>query len=476
MQSSDQSVDRFRGKLATLLAVRSAASWLTGWAFLWGTAVLVLRATSHIPRELLLWGLAGIPLALVPALLLTRCQIPSRSAVRALLDRHNALGGMLMAGAELPLGRWDDTLPEPALPRVHWRGAKTLTLLAAATAYLLLGFLLPQRFILPASDPPLDIRREVVRLSGQIEVLKEEKLLEPARAEDLQKRLTQLSEEASGREPAKTLEALDRVADTTSKKAKEAAEAALRKTEQLTAAESLAATLRRKKRKGEPALQDKTRKQAMEELARLTRKAAEENERLKKALDQETLKSMEDALDPEQQAVLEKLAEALRDAKGDLSRMMGKLHKARLIDADKLKDLERCGECDGEALEAFLKANEGKGTMRELVARFRLSLPGKGGVDRGPGPADLTFGKPTEETKHDFKEQALPPGTVADLKQSRLQGVSPSAPKVEPGGTVSSGALAAASSGSGSANTQVVLPRHKAAVERYFERPPRSPK
>src|SRR5262249_33304136 len=156
---------------------------------------------------------------------LARHQTPSRAAVRALLDRHNALGGILMAGAELPLGRWDETLAEPALPHIRWRGAKTLTLLAAATAYLLLGFLLPQQFILPAADHPLDIHGGVVRLPGQIEVLKEENLLEPARAEDLQKRLTQLSEEASGREPAKTLEALDRVADTTSKKAKEAAEA-----------------------------------------------------------------------------------------------------------------------------------------------------------------------------------------------------------------------------------------------------------
>src|SRR5438105_4242100 len=81
-------------------------------------------------------------------------------------DRHNALGGMLMASEELPLGRWDEALPEPALPRVSWRGQKALALLAAATAYLLVGFLLPQRFIAQASNPPLDIRREVIRLSG----------------------------------------------------------------------------------------------------------------------------------------------------------------------------------------------------------------------------------------------------------------------------------------------------------------------
>src|SRR5438093_10687694 len=117
-----------------------------------------------MPRNPLLWCLAGVPLVLVPALLLARRQTPSRSAVRALLDRHNALGGMLMAGAELPLGRWDETLPEPAPPRVCWRGQKALTLLVAATAYLLVGFLLPQRFIAPVSNPPLDVNREVTRL------------------------------------------------------------------------------------------------------------------------------------------------------------------------------------------------------------------------------------------------------------------------------------------------------------------------
>src|SRR5213080_1556034 len=100
MSTPEQLVDGFRRRLAALLAVRHAAAWLTGWGFLWGTAVLVLRSAAGTPRPLLLGGLAGVPLALVPALLLARRQTPSRQAVRALLDRHNALGGVLMAGAE----------------------------------------------------------------------------------------------------------------------------------------------------------------------------------------------------------------------------------------------------------------------------------------------------------------------------------------------------------------------------------------
>jgi len=97
--------------------------------------------------------------------------------------------------------------------------------------------------------------------------------------------------------------------------------------------------------------------------------------------------------------------------------------------------------------------------------------PGKGGTNQGPAPTELTFGKPSPEIDKQLKEEALPPAALADLKESKLRGVSPSAPKVDPGGAASSGALAGSAAGGGSANTQVVLPRHRGAVERYFSRP-----
>ena len=48
------------------------------------------------------------------------------------------------------------------------------------------------------------------------------------------------------------------------------------------------------------------------------------------------------------------------------------------------------------------------------MAQFRLQQPGQGVQDRGPAPAPLTFGKPTEGSDP-FKEQALPPGSRAYL-------------------------------------------------------------
>ena len=68
-------------------------------------------------------------------------------------------------------------------------------------------------------------------------------------------------------------------------KAREAAETALRKTEQLAQAEALADALRKKRKPKEGGLGDKARKEALEELARLTRAAAREGEQLKHKID-----------------------------------------------------------------------------------------------------------------------------------------------------------------------------------------------
>jgi hypothetical protein len=84
----------------------------------------------------------------------------------------------------------------------------------------------------------------------------------------------------------------------------------------------------------------------------------------------------------------------------------------------------------------------------------------------------LTWGKPNSEEGFKFQEHVLPPGALDALKSTPLQ-------ETHGGGEVihkksseaaSSGALREAAAGSGSANTQVILPRHRAAVERYFER------
>jgi hypothetical protein len=299
-------------------------------------------------------------------------------------------------------------------------------------------------------------------LAEQIEVLKEEAILEPERAESLKQKLNQLQEEASGTDPVKTLEALDHLHDVTQKAAKEAAESAIQDTEELTKAETLAEALREAGSELDP----KVQAEAMADLASLMQKAAAEAD-IAASLDPETLEACKaGSLSPEQ---LKQLAAALRGGKKGLANKLAKLHKVGLIDLETLKLCEECGECNSATLAEFLKECKGQ-CVSDLLAQ--CNKPGRGGVNRGRGDAELTWGEKSSEEGFKFKEEALPPAALAAMKESQLSGVSQEAPKVEQGSSPSkSGALQGAAAGGGSANTQLILPRHRGAVERYFERP-----
>src|SRR5262245_51703813 len=104
-------VQQFRTRLGLLYLLKFGLVALTVWAFVYGTAVLALRGALGLDRLDLLWGFLSLPLALVPAAHLAYRRLPTPVAVRALLDRHGQLGGLLMTGAERPLGEWEASLP-----------------------------------------------------------------------------------------------------------------------------------------------------------------------------------------------------------------------------------------------------------------------------------------------------------------------------------------------------------------------------
>jgi hypothetical protein len=469
MTTHDKAIRRFRLTLAALLVLKHALAFLTVWAFLWGTGVLALRAGLGVPRPPLLWGLAAAPLALVPALVLALRRLPSRSAVRAAVDHSSGCGGLLMAGEEQDLGPWQGGLPAPTRPRVSWRGGRSWGLLALAACYVLVGFLVPQRLADLGSGTPLEVGREVDKLAHQVEALKEEAVLDPARADALKQKLDQLRDQSSGKDPVKTLEALDHLEKVTNQAARDAADSAARQTEEMARAETLAEALR----DAAPALSPKVLAEAMAALAGLTKQAAAENDLLAKHLDPETAKACHDGkLSPEQ---LRKLARALGGGKKDLARRLARLHKAGLLDREALEKCAKCGECNGEGLAEFLKENGCKMSLADMLSRCKKG--GRGGITRGPGEADLTFGKETSEEGLKFKEETLPPAALQALKDNQLSGVSQGTPQVGGGqDPAQAGALVGARAGGGSANTQVVLPRHRGAVARYFERPARPAK
>jgi hypothetical protein len=349
MTAHDLAVRHFRRRLAALLVFRQAVGLATVWLFVWGTAVLALRAALGASRLPLAWGLVGLPACAALGYLAARRRFPAAGAIRALLDRESHSGGLLMAGAERPLGPWQEALPPLGVPRLRWHGRRAGGLLAAGAGFVILAFALPQHLADLGAGEALEVGPEVEKLAGQIAVLKEEKLLEQTRADDLKQKLDQVREEAKGKDPAKTLEALDHVENVTQKTAKEAAEDAARKTEELNKAESLADALRRLDNADLRLMAE-----AMAALAAAAQKVAAEKDLPDGHIDEELAKALKKGEFTKED--LKKLAEGLREGKGALARKLARLHKARLIDAKALKD---CPECKGEALAAYLKDCKG---------------------------------------------------------------------------------------------------------------------
>ncbi|MFO0878541.1 MAG: hypothetical protein U0840_14470 [Gemmataceae bacterium] len=463
-QVEEKSIEQFRTQLGLLYLLKYSFAALTVWAFVLGVAIFALRNCTYLNIEELLWGLASLPLALLPAAWLAARRLPAPNQVRAALDRHAQCGGLLMAGAEQSLGDWQGQLPEVHLPTLRWRSGRSLLLLSLGTAFLAAAYLLPS-WAAQFGGGLLDVGKEAEKLSKQIDVLEKEKVLDQQRAGDMKANLEQVRKEARGKDPIKTLESLDHLQDLANKAAQQTAESATKKMEDLGRVEVFTKAMDKLASK-----MDKAQlAEAMNEMAALARKAADENEFLESGLDAETLEAIRNStLTPEQ---AKKLMEALKNAKQGTKEKIGRLVKAKLLKPEDLEKCDKAGECDCEGLAAYLKENGAKSDLTDALAQSEEG--GKGGVTRGPGPAKLNFGDESSEEGAKFKEEELPPSELQAMKKSQITNLTAGAPQPDKSrsGRSAGGALAGAQAGGGSATTQVVLPRHRGAVQRYFDRP-----
>jgi uncharacterized protein YoxC len=467
VQDEARLVRQFQMRLGGVLLIKYGLAALAIWAFSYGSLVLALRGALGISRLDLLWGLLSLPLALIPAVVLAWKRVPTLACVRAVIDRHSRCGGLLMTSDEQSLGSWQQQLPTLELPAVQHRSRRGWTLFGLGLAFIGLAFAVPQGFT-SLSASALDISREVEKLQQQLQVLEQEKILEKQRADDLKTKLEQVRQQAQANNPSRTLDALDHLQNLAQQAAREAAQDTNHKMEQLARAEMLAKAIDKLGGQLPPGQLD----EAVRELASLSRKAANEEELLENGLDKDTLEALQEGKLSEE--ALQKLAESLKNCKEAKLGKMGRLVKAKLLDAEALEKCDKAGECDGEALAAFLKECGACQDLANLLAQGEM--PGKGGVTRGPGAAKLEFGDESTPDGVKFKEEELPPAALQSLKESQLSGISLGAPDKNPEknrAPAASGALAGAASGGGSANNQVILPRHRGTVERYFERPAR---
>ena len=170
----------------------------------------------------------------------------------------------------------------------------------------------------------------------------------------------------------------------------------------------------------------------------------------------------------------------MNQGQGDVGEKLERLYAKGLIDLETLLEARRIQNEGLDSLNRYLAENgleassgfcqgQGPGEGRNGL--------GSGGIQRGRGDAAMRWGDPASEDAAQFREQILDPAGLAALSDSQLIGLTPADPTLPEAGAPSSSSptARAAPAGGGGAYTHTLLPRHRGAVRRYFDRPQGSP-
>lgn len=470
-------------RLASALAWRlQAAAGLRAtavWAFAAGAVALGWRlACGEMPGRLpVALALLGLAMGVLVATRRALRRLPSPGSLLAALDERGGAGGLLSAAGDgVALNGWP--LPAPArTPAVRWRWQPVGYTCVGALAFLAGAVWLPVPTSTGTALQRLQADETAAALREQLDALADEHL---ASAEELQAWRDQLQialASADGKDPVKTWEALDYLGNALDDKASEALQGAQDWSAALAAAETASATLESLAERG--AMEPAEQARAVGLVADALRQAAAEAEmalspELEKALNRALEAASAQELTPEQ---VRRLQELLRQQREACQLSPERLARLRCLTPEELQALldaqKACegGAGDPEALAAALCALPG-GTpvsAEGLLAACAEGSPGNGGISRGRGDAALTWSGHTERGAERFREESLSAAGQLDLAQSQVRGVSYAAP-TEKTGVVLEGGVLPAAGGTSRARIQIVLPRHRAAVEAYFGR------
>jgi len=452
--SSDLIADIFR-----VAVLRWGVLLSTGYLLLWGVIALTTRFATGVDSARWWFGGLGLIIVWLAACFLAWRERPSSQQARAVVDGRRKLGGLLMAHDMDGFDVWAQRLSIPTPLRVRWRGGQTLAALGLSAVFLIGAVLAP----IPESEASaiaMNVQRTIDSLEDQVEVLEEEQIIDEPEAEAMRDDMTKVADDAMGMDPSRTWEALDHMGDQLDKTAAEAADEALRQMEDSAAAEALAKALQ----ENDGQLTQEQLSAAMQALSELTQDAIGED--MAATLSPEMAKQLSEAaaagLDAE---TLKKLAQMMQGQQADLKEMLEALKDAKLIEG-KLSDIDY--DLDPTELLEWLECQGGD---CDAAAICKACKGGRGGIQRGPGHVEMIWKDPSSKEDASFKPQVLPPSRMRDMEDARLMGVTRAAPDSEPtGGNSTGGALTGVISTGGSAEAAPVLPRHRGAVQRYFQR------
>jgi hypothetical protein len=428
---------RLRRRLAVGLFLEIWPAWAIASLIVAGTIVVVCRMFVASAAPYLVW-LSLLPaLTAIPALIICVRRAYAPTDVAVVADSLGGGRGALLtwfetadpAWSDSPLVRQAATFP---LPRIRLRLAQMAVVPAAM--FLAAAWLLPQR--VRALDASAALATEVTSdLKAVVVQLKQEALITPEEEQRIEEQIERIRQSAEQRMDPSSWEAAD----------------ALR--------EQVVAALTEKQ---------EAVKWTQESLARLAAAAD--------ALG--SGESLSNAQTAELTKALEKLSKTglLAGAPAKLTEMLraGKIP----VDPKALRELaaslgKYLAETNGQfANAAGLGKEFGRFDPSEFPTGSGSSpdgdgLPGRGGVNRGRGDADLTWGK--ESALFDrFKSKPLPPGAARSPDDWAPVVSLPGAPQQSPTMSAQGAARDYGAAAGQTAWRRSLAPRHQTAVKKYF--------
>ncbi|MBX3439658.1 MAG: hypothetical protein KF861_19370, partial [Planctomycetaceae bacterium] len=131
----------------------------------------------------------------------------------------------------------------------------------------------------------------------------------------------------------------------------------------------------------------------------------------------------------------------------------------------------KCGSktCDGSECKEGECKECGAECQGGLCSTCSGNRPGRGGITRGRGDAELTWGDESDLAGTKFKETVLPPG-MQDMPKDDVLSVTQSAPEVDPAMSAPRAAARSVDPAAGRETwNRTLRPRHRDAVRQYFD-------
>jgi hypothetical protein len=447
-------IDRYVARLRLGDFLQRAAEIGAVFLFAFGAGVLVVKLLIPQAWPNVLWAGLGLIPAFGLAWWLAGRQRRGRWESVARLDSALNTGGLLMMLSELPDDEWSKALPQlerawqHAIPRVRpkrFASFLTLPLLFAAGACFV-----PLRTGTSGTILRNTVGQQAAQeLEALLNSIDKEQVLDEEEKQQLQEEIKKIADET--RETPLTHEKWETV-----DALRERMKVRLESTSMiaLQASDAAGALAAANSTDGELDFDriDILEKDLGEALTKLGKKGVFKGapQELQDQL-QRLMKNGKFKL-PEDEAERQELLDELREFLDDENRKLAELRK-------------KCSGCRGQG-----DGNEdGEDEEGQCAGNANCNRPGRGGVTRGRGDAELTWGDESDKQGTKFKEVVLPKGML-DQPKDEIVAIKKSAPIEEAGeeGPRSARRTDEAAAGQATWNRKL-NPRHRNAVRKYFD-------